>query len=79
MPDSRTLVILIAAMVAGVVCFRLFTVLGRRTGQEPQARPAATPLTPPAAVGEPNPLAGAERGVLGEPLARPTVYPRRVG
>jgi predicted lipid-binding transport protein (Tim44 family) len=48
MPDTQTLVILIAAMVAGVVCFRLFMVLGRRTGQEPQARPAASPLSPPA-------------------------------
>ena len=48
MPDSQTLVLLVAAMVAGVVCFRLFTVLGRRTGQEPQIRPVPSPLTPPA-------------------------------
>jgi predicted lipid-binding transport protein (Tim44 family) len=47
MPDTQTVVIFIAAMVAGVVCFRLFTILGRRTGQEPQARPAPSPLTPP--------------------------------
>ena len=36
MPDSQTLVILVAAMVAGVVLFRLYTVLGRRTGHEPR-------------------------------------------
>ena len=35
MPDSQTLGLLIAAMVAGVICFRLYTVLGRRTGHEP--------------------------------------------
>lgn len=48
MPDTQTLVLLIAAMVAGVVCFRLFTVLGRRTGQEPQRRATPAPLTAPA-------------------------------
>jgi predicted lipid-binding transport protein (Tim44 family) len=35
MPDSQTLGLLVAAMVAGVICFRLYTVLGRRTGHEP--------------------------------------------
>ncbi len=52
MPDSQTLVLLVAAMVAGVVCFRLYTILGRRTGHEPppQAVPAQAPnaLQPPA-------------------------------
>ncbi len=49
MPDSQTLGLLVAAMVAGIICFRLFTVLGRKTGHElppqavPQARPAALP------------------------------------
>lgn len=38
MPDSQLIEILIAAMVAGVVLFRLYTVLGRRTGHEPQPR-----------------------------------------
>lgn len=43
-------------MVAGVVCFRLFTVLGRRTGHEPppqpmpQPRPATLPQPAPEAV-----------------------------
>src|SRR6478609_2566253 len=51
MPDSQTLGLLAAAMVAAIVLFRLYTVLGRRTGHEPQP-PAAqrpNPLTPPAA------------------------------
>ena len=39
MPDSQTIGLLVAAMVAGVICFRLYTVLGRRTGQEPQPQP----------------------------------------
>ena len=49
MPDSQTLGLLIAATVAGVICFRLYTILGRRTGHEPppqqlpQAQPAALP------------------------------------
>jgi predicted lipid-binding transport protein (Tim44 family) len=56
MPDSQTIYLFAAAALAAIVCFRLFTVLGRRTGQEPQARPAAAPLTPaPAkAVAEPG-------------------------
>ena len=49
MPDTQTLILLVAAMVAGVVCFQLYRVLGRRTGQEPQVRPAASPLTSPTA------------------------------
>jgi predicted lipid-binding transport protein (Tim44 family) len=40
MPDSQSLILFLAALVAGVVCFRLFMVLGRRTGHEP------TPPTP---------------------------------
>ena len=38
MPDTQSLILLAAAMVAGVVCFRLFQVLGRRTGHEPTAQ-----------------------------------------
>jgi len=33
MPDSQTLGLLVAAMVAGIICFRLYTVLGRKTGR----------------------------------------------
>ena len=53
MPDAQLIEILLAAMVAGVVLFRLYTILGRRTGHEPQPRdraaasPAATALRPP--------------------------------
>jgi predicted lipid-binding transport protein (Tim44 family) len=55
MPDAQLIEILIAAMVAGVVLFRLYTILGRRTGHEPQQRdraatsPAASALRPPPA------------------------------
>jgi predicted lipid-binding transport protein (Tim44 family) len=46
MPDSQLIGILVAAMVAGVLLFRLYTVLGRRTGHEPgpnQPAPRAVP------------------------------------
>jgi predicted lipid-binding transport protein (Tim44 family) len=55
MADAQLIEILIAAMVAGVVLFRLYTILGRRTGHEPQQRdptansPAAAALRPPPA------------------------------
>lgn len=35
MPDTQTLGLIIAATVAAVLLFRLYTVLGRRTGHEP--------------------------------------------
>jgi predicted lipid-binding transport protein (Tim44 family) len=50
MPDAQLIEILIAAMVAGVILFRLYIVLGRRTGHEPQDRTlpaAATALRSP--------------------------------
>jgi predicted lipid-binding transport protein (Tim44 family) len=40
MPDSQSLILFAVALVAGIVCFRLFLVLGRRTGHEPTARSA---------------------------------------
>jgi predicted lipid-binding transport protein (Tim44 family) len=43
MPDAQLIAILIAAMVAGVVLFRLYTILGRRTGHEPQPQDRPTP------------------------------------
>jgi predicted lipid-binding transport protein (Tim44 family) len=74
MPDSQLIGILIAAMVAGVVLFRLYTVLGRRTGHEPQpdnGRPSATsPLQAarvPAAA--PPPEGACARGLLDIELA----------
>lgn len=44
MPDAQLIEILIAAMVAGVILFRLYTVLGRRTGHESQPRDRIAPL-----------------------------------
>ncbi len=41
MPDAQLIEILIAAMVAGVILFRLYTMLGRRTGHEPQPQDRA--------------------------------------
>lgn len=56
MPDSQTLILLVAAMVAGVVIFRLYTVLGRRTGQEPEpGNPAARPVPQPVLDAPPAP------------------------
>ena len=71
MPDTQTLVLLVAAMVAGVVCFRLYSVLGRRTGHEPppQAIPApqaAKALQPPAQA------APTSNGILEIQLADPS-------
>jgi predicted lipid-binding transport protein (Tim44 family) len=68
MPDSQTLGLLVAAMVAGVICFRLFTVLGRRTGQEPQPRPLPAPLVPAAPQAAAEPAAPAS-GLLDIQLA----------
>jgi predicted lipid-binding transport protein (Tim44 family) len=57
MPNSQLLEILLAAMVAGVLLFRLYTILGRRTGQEPQPqnprlpnplKPVPAPVAAPA-------------------------------
>jgi predicted lipid-binding transport protein (Tim44 family) len=61
MPDSQILGLFAAAMVAGVICFRLYAVLGRRTGHEPspQAVPAPRPLPAPQPVQEnPTPSNG---------------------
>ncbi len=45
MPDAQLIEILIAAMVAGVVLFRLYTILGRRTGHEPQSQDRIAPAS----------------------------------
>lgn len=39
MPDTQLFEILLAAIVAGIVLFRLYSVLGRRTGHENPPRP----------------------------------------
>src|SRR4051812_15702502 len=71
MPDSQTLGLLAAAMVAAIVLFRLYTVLGRRTGHEPQPQAQARgPLTPaaPVAVAE---QPGSSSGLLNIQMADP--------
>jgi predicted lipid-binding transport protein (Tim44 family) len=57
MPDTQVLEILVLAMIAGVILFRLYTVLGRRTGHEPP---------PP---GQPGRLPGSEAAALPPPPA----------
>jgi predicted lipid-binding transport protein (Tim44 family) len=79
MPDSQLIGILVAAMVAGVVLFRLYTVLGRRTGHEPshdnqtqRPAPQPSPLLAPAPVDIQTPPEGAcARGLLDIELADP--------
>lgn len=69
MPDSQTLGLLVAAMVAGIICFRLYAILGRRTGHEPpppQARPAPAPATLPQT---PQDVAPSSSGLLDIQLA----------
>src|ERR1043166_1274997 len=61
MPDSQTLGLIIAASVAAVLLFRLYTVLGRRTGHEPQPGPRPQPQT-----GEPRAIAA----LPSDPVAR---------
>jgi predicted lipid-binding transport protein (Tim44 family) len=53
MPDSQTLGLVVAAMIAGVICVRLYWVLGRRTGNEPQAAPATAAPAPALAAPQP--------------------------
>ena len=79
MPDSQLIAILFAAMVAGVVLFRLYTVLGRRTGHEPQPDNKRAPTAPqplrnqpaPAAAEPPPPESACARGLLDIELADP--------
>lgn len=55
MPDSQSLGLLIAATLAGIICFRLYWVLGRRTGHEPPPQPQAKPS--PLSAPPPQPVA----------------------
>jgi predicted lipid-binding transport protein (Tim44 family) len=43
MPDTQTLGLVVAGIFAGAICLRLYWVLGRRTGNEPQPAAAAPP------------------------------------
>jgi len=60
MPDAQLIGILVAAMVAGIVLFKLYTILGRRTGHEPQTQDRIAPaaassaLRPPPGATEPQ-------------------------
>jgi len=57
MPDSQTLGLFIAATLAGIVCFRLYWILGRRTGHEPTEQPKQpSPLAAPAPVAQQAPV-----------------------
>jgi predicted lipid-binding transport protein (Tim44 family) len=49
MPDSQTLGLVVAAMVAGIICFRLYSILGRRTGHESSPQPVPAPRPVPVA------------------------------
>lgn len=70
MPDSQTLGLLGAAMVAGFICFRLFTLLGRRTGHEPPPPPQAMPQSRQAALPQPpQDVAPSSTGLLDIQLA----------
>lgn len=69
MPDSQTLILIIAATVAGIVLFRLYMILGRRTGHEPE--PHAQNQGQPRVLAQPVPdvppapqAAGASQGGL---------------
>jgi predicted lipid-binding transport protein (Tim44 family) len=68
MADSQLVVIVVAALVAAVVLFRLYTVLGRRTGNEraPQPRfgrvPAPAETATPALPDRPAALVDATTG-----------------
>ena len=59
MPDTQLIAILVAAMVAGIVLFKLYTILGRRTGHEPQPRDRIAPSQAPSPL-RPQPVPAAE-------------------
>ncbi len=69
MPDSQTLGLLVAAMVAGIICFRLYTILGRRTGHEPSPRAVPTPVAAAALPQPAKDVAPASGGLLDIQLA----------
>src|SRR5262249_12443929 len=47
MPDPQLLEILVLALIAGVILFRLYTVLGRRTGHEAPPPDPRVPVNAP--------------------------------
>ena len=64
MPDSQTLGLVIAGMVAAIICFRLYWVLGRRTEQEPPPQPVPVPR-PVASLPQPQPAQESSRSPSG--------------
>ena len=70
MPDTQTLGLIIAATVAAVLLFRLYAVLGRRTGHEPPPLDARTALAAPdRAAPAPAPSDPLGRGLMEVQLA----------
>jgi len=67
MPDIQTWGLVIAGTVAALVCLRLFWVLGRRTGHEPQPAPVR-PAAPSSLAAPPPPVTGGN-GLLDIQLA----------
>jgi predicted lipid-binding transport protein (Tim44 family) len=73
MANSQLLDIFLIAMVAGVILFRLYTVLGRRTGHERPPQENYTPSgTPPVRASDDNAVAARE----GRSAARPILSDR---
>ena len=75
MPNAQYLEILILAVVAGVILFRLYTVLGRRTGEEPPPREpfrlsSNEPQTAPKDTLLPPPNRGSDQPPPSDPVAR---------
>jgi predicted lipid-binding transport protein (Tim44 family) len=71
MPNAQYLEILLFAVVAGVILFRLYSVLGRRTGEEPPPGTVRVPHSEPKPaenVAPLRPAAAAERPA--DPVAR---------
>jgi len=68
MPDSQTLGLVVAAMVAGIICFRLYSILGRRTGHEPSPQPVPAPRPVPVPQAAPE-SAPAPNGLIDIQLA----------
>jgi predicted lipid-binding transport protein (Tim44 family) len=80
MPNAQYLEILILAVIAGVILFRLYTVLGRRTGHEPPpqepfrlsgSEPQTSPKeTAPKETLLPPPNRGGDQAPPSDPVAR---------
>ncbi len=67
--DQNTIEILVLAFIAGFVLFRLYTTLGRRTGERPEPRPASAQGGLPPELAQTAPLpAAAQLGPAGEGL-----------